>query len=94
VRLDAGTHQQNLAAAVERRLPARLVVGLLSASVMRSVVNNPLIPNRVKAQVDLDNITHQQRTLASRSCDATTGTTEAVGQALVSTRRTIAVAQD
>ena len=47
----------NLAAAVGTAVAGALVVGLLSASVMRYVVENPIINRRrLKTQVDLDNI--------------------------------------
>ena len=46
----------NLAAAVGTAVAGALVVGLLSASVMRYVVENPIIPPALKTQVDLDNI--------------------------------------
>jgi predicted MFS family arabinose efflux permease len=47
---------QNLAAAVGTAVSGALLVGLLSAVVLRSVAENPLLPPEVQAQVDLDSI--------------------------------------
>jgi hypothetical protein len=33
-----------------------LVVGLLSAGILRSLADNPLLPPEIQSQVDLDNI--------------------------------------
>ena len=46
----------NLAAAVGTAVAGALVVGLLSGSILRNIVDNPIIPLELKAQVDLDNI--------------------------------------
>ena len=46
----------NLAASVGTAVIGALAVGLLSAIIMRNVVDNPIIPPELKAQVDLDNI--------------------------------------
>jgi hypothetical protein len=46
----------NLAASVGTAVMGALVVGLLSASVMRSVTASPIITPELQAQVDLDNI--------------------------------------
>jgi predicted MFS family arabinose efflux permease len=46
----------NLAAAVGTAVAGALVVGLLSAGVMRSLVDNPVIPAELKEEVDLDNV--------------------------------------
>jgi len=47
---------QNLAAAVGTAVAGALMVGLLSAGVMRSLVENPYLPTEIQAQLDLDNI--------------------------------------
>src|SRR5262249_28424401 len=47
---------QNLAAAVGTAVIATLVVGVLSAGVLRQVADNPLITAEMKAEVDLDSI--------------------------------------
>ena len=48
---------QNLASAVGTAVAGALLVGLLSAAVMRNIAENPLLPLAVQSQVDLDNIT-------------------------------------
>jgi MFS family permease len=47
---------QNLAAAVGTAVAGALLVGLLSAVVLRSVAENPKLPPEIQAQVDLDNV--------------------------------------
>ncbi len=46
----------NLAAAVGTAVAGALLVGLLSAVVLRSVTENPKLPPEIQAQVDLDNV--------------------------------------
>lgn len=46
----------SLAAGVGTACAAALAVGLLSATVMRNLVDNPAIPAELKAQVNLDNV--------------------------------------
>jgi predicted MFS family arabinose efflux permease len=72
----------NLAAAVGTAVAGALVVGLLSASVMRSVVNNPIIPTELKAQVDLDNINFINNDRLLEVLRRTTATPEQVAEAL------------
>jgi hypothetical protein len=47
---------QNLAAAVGTAVAGALMVGLLSAGVMRSLIENPYLPTEIQTQLDLDNI--------------------------------------
>jgi len=47
---------QNLASAVGTAVAAAMMVGLLSISVMRMLVDNPYIPPELQAQLNLDNI--------------------------------------
>ena len=47
---------QNLAAAVGTAVAGALMVGLLSAGVMRSLIENPYLPYEIQAQLDLDSI--------------------------------------
>jgi predicted MFS family arabinose efflux permease len=47
----------NLAAAVGTAVIGALLVGLLSANVMRSIAQNPLLPPSIQSQVDLDSMT-------------------------------------
>jgi len=56
---DAGSLRgttSNLAAAIGTAVAGALMIGVLSASVRMSLVDNPLIPSALKEQVDLDNI--------------------------------------
>src|SRR5262249_25061608 len=46
----------NLASAIGTAVAGALLVGLLSAAVLRSVAENPLLPTEIQSQVDLDNI--------------------------------------
>src|SRR5262249_30195892 len=48
---------QNLASAVGTAVAGALLVGLLSAAVLREVAQNTVLPPAVQAQLDLDNIT-------------------------------------
>lgn len=47
---------QNLAAAVGTAVAGALMVGLLSAGVMRSLLENPYLPYEIQAQLDLDSV--------------------------------------
>ncbi|RAI59387.1 MFS transporter [Roseicella frigidaeris] len=47
---------QNLAAGVGTAVAGALLVGLLSANVLRAVAENPRLPPEIRAQVDLDSI--------------------------------------
>lgn len=47
---------QNLAAGVGTALAGALLVGLLSAGVLRAVAENPRLPPEIQSQVDLDSI--------------------------------------
>jgi len=47
---------QNLAAAVGTAVAGALLVGLLSATIMRSLVASPLLPFEIQQEVDLDSI--------------------------------------
>jgi len=46
----------NLAGGVGTALASALLIGVLSASVTTNLVDNPVIPKGLKAQVDLDNV--------------------------------------
>ena len=47
---------QNLAAAVGTAVAGALMVGLLSAGVMRELASTPYLPMEIQAQLDLDNV--------------------------------------
>jgi len=57
----------NLAAAVGTALAGALLVGLLSATVIRNLAATPLLPLEVQAEVDLDNIISSAM-ISSRAC--------------------------
>ena len=46
----------NLAGAVGTAIAGALLIGVLSASITTSLVDNPAIPQELKAQIDLDNV--------------------------------------
>jgi predicted MFS family arabinose efflux permease len=72
----------NLAAAVGTAVAGALVVGLLSASVMRYVVENPIIPPALKTQVDLDNINFVSNDRLLEIMQRTTATPQQVTEAM------------
>ncbi len=72
----------NLAAAVGTAVAGALVVGLLSASVMRNIVDNPIIPPELKAQVDLDNINFISNDRLLEVMQRTTATPDQVAEAM------------
>ena len=72
----------NLAAAVGTALAGALLVGVLSASVMRSVAENPLLPPEVLSQVDLDNINFVSNDRVQSVMERTTATPEQIAEAV------------
>lgn len=73
---------QNMAAGVGTAIAGALLVGLLSANIMRGVADNPRLPAEVQSQIDLDSINfvsnEQLRTIMAR----TTATPEVVQEAV------------
>jgi predicted MFS family arabinose efflux permease len=73
---------QNMAAGVGTAIAGALLVGLLSANIMRSIADNPRLPTEVQSQIDLDSINfvsnEQLRTIMAR----TTATPEVVQEAI------------
>jgi hypothetical protein len=59
-----------------------LLVGLLSAAVMRNVAENPLLPAAVQSQVDLDNITFVSNDRLKSVLEGTTATPAQVEEAV------------
>ena len=59
-----------------------LVVGLLSASVMRSVTASPIITPELQAQVDLDNINFLSNDRLQERLQSTTAAPEQVAEAV------------
>lgn len=73
---------QNMAAGVGTAVAGALLVGLLSANVMRSIADNPRLPAEVQSQIDLDSINfvsnEQLRTIMARATAAPEVVQEAV----------------
>jgi hypothetical protein len=72
----------NLAAAVGTDVAGAIVVGLLSASVMRNVVDNPVIPPELKAQINLDNVNFINDEHLVDVMGRTTATPEQIAEAM------------
>ena len=73
---------QNLAAAVGTAVIATLVVGVLSAGVLRQVTDNPLITAEMKAEVDLDSINFLNNDRLKERFEGTTATAGQVTEAV------------
>jgi hypothetical protein len=71
----------NLAAAVGTAVAGALLVGLLSASILRNLAENPILPAEIQAQVDLDNITFVSNDRLQSVMERTTATPEQVAEA-------------
>src|SRR5260370_23190314 len=72
----------NLAAAVGPAVAGALAVGLLSASIMRNVVDNPIIPPELKVQVDLDRVNFISNDRLREVMQRTTAIPEQVTEAM------------
>jgi len=72
----------NLAAAVGTAVAGALLVGLLSAAVMRQLAENPVLPVEMQAQVDLDSITFLSNEQLETVIAGTTATSEQKAEAL------------
>jgi MFS family permease len=73
---------QNLAAAVGTAVIATLVVGVLSAGVLRQVTDNPLITAEMKAEVDLDSINFLNNDRLKERFEGTKATAGQVAEAV------------
>jgi MFS family permease len=71
----------NLAAAVGTALAGALLVGILSASVMRSIAESPLLPE-IRSQVDLDSINFVSNDRVRSVMQRTTATPEQIAKAV------------
>jgi hypothetical protein len=71
----------NLAAAVGTALAGALLVGILSASVMRSIAESPLLPE-IRSQVDLDSINFVSNDRVRSVMERTTATPEQIAKAV------------
>ncbi len=72
----------NLAAAVGTAVAGALVVGLLSAGIMRSLADNPRLPPEIQSQIDLDNINFVNNDRLLGIMQRTTATPEQVEEAV------------
>lgn len=72
----------NLAAAVGTALAGALLVGVLNASVMRSLDENPLLPPELLSQVNLDNINFVSNDRVRSVMEGTTATPEQIAEAV------------
>jgi predicted MFS family arabinose efflux permease len=72
----------NLAAAIGTAVIGALLVGLLSAAVLRGIAENPLLPPEIQSQVDLDSINFVSNDRLLGVMQRTTATPEQVTEAL------------
>lgn len=72
----------NLAAALGTAVAGALLVGLLSAAVLRSIAENPLLPPEIQSQVDLDSINFVSNDRLESAITATGATPEQVAEAV------------
>ncbi|AJA66628.1 MFS transporter [Bradyrhizobium japonicum] len=72
----------NLAAAVGTAVAGALLVGLLSAAVLRTITENPKLPPEIQAQLDLDNITFISNDRLQSVMEQTTASPAQVAEAV------------
>ncbi len=72
----------NLAAAVGTAVAGALLVGLLSANVMRGLADNPILPASVQSQVDLESVNFVSNDRLQSVMANTTATPEQVAEAV------------
>jgi predicted MFS family arabinose efflux permease len=72
----------NLAAALGTAVAGALLVGLLSAIVLRSIAENPLLPPAIQSQVDLDNLNFVSNDRLREVMQRTTATPQQVEEAV------------
>jgi MFS family permease len=73
---------QNLAAAVGTAVAGALLVGLLSAAVMSRIAANPMLPEEIQSQVDLDSTTFVSNDRLESIMAGTDASPEQVAEAL------------
>jgi MFS family permease len=73
---------QNLAAAVGTAVAGALLVGLLSAVILRNIAENPLLPREIQSQVDLDSINFVSNDQLRAVMQRTTATPQQVEEAV------------
>jgi len=72
----------NLASAVGTAVAGALLVGLLSAAVLRGIAENPLLPTEIQSQVDLDNINFISNDRLQSVMERTTATPQQIAEAV------------
>ena len=72
----------NLAAAVGTAVAGALLVGLLSAAVLRSLAENPVLPPEIQSQVDLDSINFVSNDRLQGAMERTTATPQQIAEAM------------
>jgi MFS family permease len=72
----------NLAAAVGTAVAGALLVGLLSAGILRAIADNPQLPPALQSQVDLDNVTFVSNDRLRGALERTTATPDQVTEAV------------
>src|SRR5262249_36971018 len=72
----------SLASAVGTAVAGALIIGVLSLSVSRNLVDNPIIPNELKAQIDLDNVPFVSNDRLQTLLEGTTATPDQVVEAV------------
>jgi len=72
----------NLAVAVGTAVSGALLVGLLSATIIRGLAENPMLPPEVQSEVDLDNITFVNNDRLQSMMERTTATPEQITEAV------------
>jgi MFS family permease len=72
----------NLAGAVGTAIAGALLIGVLSATITTKLVDNPMIPKELKAQVDLDNVTFLSNDRLMEVLEGTTARPDQVAEAI------------
>lgn len=72
----------NLAAAVGTAVASALIVSVLSTSVHRDLADNAFLPNELKRQVNLDEVSFMSNDQLRRTLERTTATPEQVAEAV------------
>lgn len=72
----------NLAGAMGTAIASTLLVGVLSATIAAKLIDNPMIPQALEAQVDLSNVRFVSNQRLLEVLERTTGTPEQVAEAV------------
>ena len=72
----------NLAAAVGTAVVGALMVGLLSATILRSIAENPTLPPEISSQINLDNINFTSNDRLQSVMESTTASPAQIAEAV------------